>query len=132
MSILRNHDKQDVLAGMGVADETTKLNEHETLSLALSLEVNLDVDTESLELIAEPEEYITPELREGIRENRDALIRTLLENRVVLWLEERGIPVGPVLLSTELEAVRLDGSLQEFRDLLRRIASAAIRKGMAA
>lgn len=108
------------------------MNVYETLSLALTLEVNLDIDAEALAIKATPKKHLTSEFREAIAENRDELIRHLLFRRWVLWLTKRVEyeVLSPVLDRTydELNEAWLTTSLEEFRDLLRRIAREATRK----
>jgi hypothetical protein len=51
------------------------MNLLETLSLALSLECNLELKGEKI--IAKPKANVTDELRDGIKENRDAMVEHL-------------------------------------------------------
>lgn len=112
------------------------MNEIETFSLALALEVNLDVNTETLKIAATPKKNITPELVAGIRDNRDDILKSLLFSKTLRWLEEKlGPKPGPErerrwdLWSGEgekLNGIWCDGSVEEFRHALRGCAGEAV------
>lgn len=62
------------------------MNILETLALALSLEINIELKPQTLKLVVTPREKITEELREAIKENRDAIICDLLYKEAVAYL----------------------------------------------
>lgn len=62
------------------------MNTLETLALALSLEVNIQLNPQTLRLVLNPRYRITEELREAIKENRDEIICELLYKKAVAYL----------------------------------------------
>lgn len=112
------------------------MTESETLALARSLGVTLDLSEDSEHILAGPKENLTDELREAIRENRNGLIRTLLFWRAGEWitsLVSQGRPFeDPDEADEELNKAWLDEDLAGFRRALRAWAKAGLKNGRAA
>lgn len=101
------------------------MNVLETKSLALQLEVNLDIDGEREKLIVTPAANITPELDAGLKENRDELMRSLLISRALEYvigeMEEKDLPRE---LNESIPYEDLEGAtFKEFRRALQRWAA---------
>lgn len=62
------------------------MNTFETLALASSLEIGIELNPHTLRLVVTPREKITEELREAIKENRDEIVKDLLWKQAVLYL----------------------------------------------
>lgn len=103
------------------------MTELETLALAASLEVNLDLSDDGEHIMAGPRENLTDDLREAIRNNRDALIRTLLVRKAMRYVSEKGGALP--LYGAEWEALEEvpEDDLPAFREALRAWARAGLR-----
>lgn len=108
---------------------------YDTLALArdLGVKLSVDVEQEPLQILAKPREKITNELREGIKANRDDLVRTLLFRQAGEWIGERSFS------ATEDADQQLNdafyGDLEKYREALRAWAKAGLanaREGEAA
>lgn len=100
-----------------------------TLDLARGLGVKLgvDIDQDPLQIIAKPKERITDELREGIKANRDDLIRELLFAEAGKWVGSRSFS-APDDMDRQLNDA-FYGSLEEYREALRAWAKAGLEAG---
>ncbi len=104
------------------------MNLVELYSLASQLEVSLGVDDVKEKIIATPTRNVTDDLRDGVKENRDTLMRDLLVQRAISWVWENQCGSGSLrevdesIPREDVESV----SFQEFRAALGRWAKGMV------
>lgn len=97
-------------------------------ALALQLEVSLEVEDKQERVIATPAANVTDDLRVGVKENRDELMRDLLVRRAICYVwknQAEGGSLGEI--NTSIPHDELEGmSFGEFRLALGRWAAGIV------
>lgn len=104
------------------------MNLVELYSLASQLEVSLRVDDVKEKIIATPTQNVTDDLRDGVKENRDTLMRDLLVQRAISWVWENRRGSGSLgEVNESIPRADVEGvSFQEFRAALGRWAKGMV------